>query len=314
MALPQAPTTENKPKFRELLESYRGELVSAVPPKMAEHLAPDRIIRLAMTEFRRTPKLANCHPQSVCAAIITACQLGLEVGVMGDGWLVPYKDECQFIPGYQGLIKLAHNSGSVLDIEAHVVYEKDEFEVLLGSEKRLHHRPAVDGDRGPMRLVYAMAWLKGAPHPHFDFMTKQQVEAVRNRSTGYRNAVKYEQKDHPWIHPDMVPEMWRKTAIRRLQKQLPKSTAMATALALDDAAERGRQGLGTIRDAIDGSFAPVPENDMPALPELRSIIEKADSPDDIDAALGMTGHLKVGEQKELVELAAARKEALNGQA
>ena len=71
MALPQPPATD-KPKFRELLESYRGELVSAVPPKMAEHLAPDRIIRLALTEFRRTPKLANCHPQSVCAAIITA--------------------------------------------------------------------------------------------------------------------------------------------------------------------------------------------------------------------------------------------------
>ena len=41
---------------------------------------------------------------------------------------------------------------------------------------------------------------------------------------------------------------------------------------------------------------------------------RADSADDIDAALGMTGHLKAGEQKELVELAASRKEALNGKA
>lgn len=312
MALPSAPETKDKPKFRELLESYRGELVSAVPPKMADHLAPDRIIRLAMTEFRRTPRLANCHPQSVCAAIITACQLGLEVGVMGDGWLVPYKDECQFIPGYQGLIKLAHNSGSVLDIEAHVVYEKDEFEILLGSEKRLHHRPAVDGDRGEMRLAYAMAWLKGAPHPHFDFMTRKQIESIRNRSTGYRNAVKNDQKDHPWIHPDMVPEMWRKTVIRRLQKQLPKSTAMATALALDDAADRGRQGLGTIREAIDGSFAPVPENDMPALAEIKGMIEHAKTADDIDAATGMIGHLNNDEQKEVLRAAMERKKELKG--
>lgn len=319
---------EEKPKFKEILESYRHEIVAATPEHLAKHLNPDRIIRLAMSEFRRIPQLAKCHPQSVCSAIIVASQLGLEIGVTGDGWLIPYKDECQFIPGYQGLIKLAHNSGFVADIEAHIVYAKDHFEIEFGSEKRVIHRPHVDGDRGEMRLVYGLAWLRGHDKPHFDFMSREQVYAIRNRSSGYRSATKYGRTDNPWIDPEYEPEMWRKTMLRRLSKQIPKSAAMNLALALDDAADRGRQGLGSFKQAIEGDFAPVSDEQAgpdaspagqagagaaqsrPSIDEVARMIEAATGPDDVDTAVSMIEGFSKDEQKEIMRAAMERKKEL----
>jgi recombination protein RecT len=74
---------------------------------------------------------------------------------MGEAYLVPYKETCQLIPGYQGLMKLARNSGLVEDIYAHEVRAKDRFEMTLGLERDLIHEPlmvngfpASDEERG----------------------------------------------------------------------------------------------------------------------------------------------------------------------
>jgi recombination protein RecT len=37
---------------------------------------------------------------------------------MGQCYLIPYKSECQLIPGYQGLLDLVRRSGKVKRIEA----------------------------------------------------------------------------------------------------------------------------------------------------------------------------------------------------
>ena len=126
-------------------------------------------------------------------------------------------------------------------------------------------------------------------------------------------AKQYNRSDNPWIDPDYEPEMWRKTILRRLCKQVPKSAAMSVALALDDAADRGRQGLGSIRQAIDGDFAPVADEgeapkgaattDGPSLDEVARMIEHAKTADDIDAATGMIGHLSNDDQKEILRVA-----------
>ena len=51
--------------------------------------------------------------------------------------------------------------------------------------------------------------------------------------------------------------MARKTVLRRICKYLPKSSELATALALDDAAYRGRQQL-SVNEAIANTFVPPP--------------------------------------------------------
>jgi recombination protein RecT len=239
-----------------MITKFKAEIERALP----KHLNPDRMCRIALTEFRKNKKLADCDPRSVFAAVIQSAQLGLEVGLMGEASLVPFDTECQLIPGYTGLMKLARNTGKVKDIYAHEVMENDEFELTFGLERTLRHVPlkgsggfpANDEKRGPVVGYYAVAVLSDGSTT-FQAMSIQEVEKIRNASRGYISAKKYSKKS-PW---DTYPvEMGKKTVIRRLCKYLPKSPELAEALALDTAVEvTGKQSL-TVDDAINGTWSP----------------------------------------------------------
>ena len=74
----------NQPKdFPAMLKAFLPEIQRALP----KHLDGDRMSRIALTAFRRTPKLADCDPRSVFAAVIQASQLGLEPDTLGRAYL-----------------------------------------------------------------------------------------------------------------------------------------------------------------------------------------------------------------------------------
>lgn len=54
----------------------------------------------------------------------------------------------------------------------------------------------------------------------------------------------------------------RKVVLLQVLKYMPASAEMAAAIALNDAAEIGQQGLN-IKDAIEGTWAPVPNEEEP---------------------------------------------------
>jgi len=242
--------------FPAMLEQFKGEIARALP----KHLSPDRMVRIALTAFRMNPKLAQTDPRSVFAAVIQSSQLGLEVGLMGEAHLVPFGSQCQLIPGYQGLMKLARNSGIVQDIYGHEVRINDKFDIVLGLNRTLVHEPlkksgfpSSDEERGTIVGFYAVAVFKDGTRT-FHAMSKEQIEQVRDNSRGYQMAKKYG-KESPW-DTHFIP-MGLKTVIRRLCNLLPKSPELAMALAMDDVNERGEtQNIG-IAEAIEGSWAPI---------------------------------------------------------
>lgn len=249
-----ADKTEQKQGFPVMLEQYKGEIARALP----KHINPDRMARIALTAFRMTPKLAECDPRSVFAAVIQSSQLGLEVGLMGEAHLVPFGGQCQLIPGYTGLMKLARNSGLVVDIYAEAVRINDKFALKLGLERDLRHEPltaqggfpASDEERGEVIGFYAVGILKDGSKT-FVAMSREEVAKIRDNSKGYQAAKKYKKES---IWDSDFSSMGLKTAIRRLCKWLPKSPELATALSLDDNA--GRQHLN-VDDAAAGVFTPV---------------------------------------------------------
>ncbi len=242
--------------FPGMLKQFKEEIARALP----KHLNADRICRIALTAFRTTPKLAECDPRSVFAAVIQSAQLGLEVGLMGEAHLVPFGGQCQLIPGYTGLMKLARNSGLVIDIYAEVVRMNDKFSLVLGLDRNLKHEPmtapggfpASDEERGDVVGFYAVGVLKDGSRT-FVAMGRAEIERIRDGSKGYQASKKYK-KESRW-DTDFVA-MGLKTTIRRICKFLPKSPELATALAMDDQA--GRQILN-LDDVINGSYTPVDE-------------------------------------------------------
>lgn len=254
----QTATPATRPQMtaeQQAMRSIKGLLEqskSAIASRLPKHLTADRILKTALTAINKTPKLLECTKESLMLSIMQAAELGLEPGgALGEGYLVPYKSTCQFIPGYRGLISLARRSGQILSIEAHVVYEKDEFNCTLGLDPKLEHTPAWEEvDPGKMRFVYAVAKLKDGG-VQFEVMSRAQVEAIRQKSKAGNNG--------PWV--DHYDEMARKTVVRRLFKYLPVSVEMARAMELQAGAEAGEfTGLTLEPEAgsqvIDGQVLP----------------------------------------------------------
>ena len=75
------------------LDKMAPEMQRALP----KHLTGDRIARLTLTLIRQNPKLLQCTPQSFFGALMSTAALGLEPGVNGEAYLVPYEDRKQGI-------------------------------------------------------------------------------------------------------------------------------------------------------------------------------------------------------------------------
>lgn len=149
-------------------------------------MTPERMARIATTEMRRIPKLAECNPMSFLGAVIQCLQLGLEPGgSLGHLYLIPFGKEVQVIVGYRGMIDLARRSGQIISIDARAIYEGDQFDCSLGLELKLGHVPDWNNpnraDPAKPRVVYAMAKLKDGGI-YFDVMNKVEVDAIRKRS------------------------------------------------------------------------------------------------------------------------------------
>lgn len=243
----QAVTKSKVENIRGLLEKSRKQMEMALP----RHLSADRLMRVAMTSVQKTPQLLECTPHSLIGAVMQAAQLGLEPdGLLGQAYLVPYKNTVTLIPGYKGLLQLARRSGEISTIMAHVVHEADTFDFCYGLEPQLRHVPSSDDNPGPVIAVYAVARLKDGG-TQFEVMWRRQVEEIRKRSKAGNSG--------PWVTD--WDEMAKKTALRRLCKLLPASIELQAAVSLD---ERAEAGIPQDLDVIDVGAVDVEAQAVPA--------------------------------------------------
>lgn len=223
---------------------HKGQLAAALP----KHLNPDRMIRLALTAFSQNKAIAECTPESIFASVIMASQLGLEVGVMGQGYFVPYKKTCTFIPGWQGYVDLVSRSGRG-SVWSGAVFEGDEFDWMLGTQTYVRHKPKGENDPNKLSHVYAIGRVNGAQDPIIEVWPIAKVWAHRDRFN------KVGRNHYSFQHPEMYA---RKIPLLQVIKYMPKSVEMAKASEIDIAASEGKG-----YEFIDGDFVIV-ENDEPA--------------------------------------------------
>lgn len=268
------PKTPNN--FPAMLEQFRSEIARALP----KHLNPDRMARIALTAFRRTPKLAECDPRSVFAAVIQASQLGLEPDTLGRAYLIPYKVnkklpsgkweshmECQFIPGWKGLVELMNRSGQGTAWTG-AVYEGDEFDFSLGDSPRVRHIPSGEYTDNKLRHVYAVGRPKGCEWPIIEVWTLDRVRVHRDRYN------KVGEKHYSFENMEMYA---RKVVLLQVLKYMPLSPDLIATMEMSHAADAGNQGL-TIEGALDGSWVPPAEEENAAAGQTL--------PDKIKAAAG----------------------------
>lgn len=216
---------------KDLLK-YLERSKSAISMALPKHLNPDRMMRLALTAFSTTPALRKCTPQSILSSIVVASQIGLEPGVAGQGYLIPYKDTCTFVPGWQGLVGLLNNTGRATAWTGSV-FAGDVFQCRYGSEPKLIHEPGPNsGDPDKLTHVYACGKVNGSEMPIIECWPMERIWRHRDRFN------KVGAKHYSYQHPEMYA---RKVVLLQVLKYLPRSIEMNNALTAAEAAEEGRK-------------------------------------------------------------------------
>ena len=183
-------------------------------------------IIFAKQAFDASESLQKCAPASIRNAIVNVALTGATLNpALQQAYLIPRKGKANLDFSYRGLVQIAIASGGVLDIDAAVVYENDEFSYNLGLYPDLNHRPCMDGDRGKMEYVYATAILPSQIRK-FIVLDAKEIEAIKKSSAAYSKG-----GDTPW-KGDFEAEMWRKSAVKKLYKLLPQTERMSTAVSV----------------------------------------------------------------------------------
>lgn len=224
----KAADAQMQPRPQKSMQDYIKAMAPAIKAALPSVMTPERFTRIVLSALSSNPKLQQCTPQSFLGAMMTAAQLGLEPNTpLGQAYLIPFRNkgtlECQFQLGYKGLIDLAYRSGQVTMIQAHTVYENDEFSYELGLEPKLHHVPALC-DRGDPIAYYGVFHTKDGG---FGFQV-MSVSDVRSHAQRYSKSY----TSGPW--QTNFDEMARKTVIKKLLKYAPLKSEFARAIAQDE--------------------------------------------------------------------------------
>ncbi|NMM21549.1 MAG: recombinase RecT [Rhodoferax sp.] len=224
--------------FSKTLDRMKSQIALALP----KHMSADRMARLALTAFSTSKALQNCKTDSILASLMTATQLGLEPGINGQGYLIPYKDTCTFVPGWKGLVDLVSRAGRAT-VWTGAVYEGDKFDYQLGDEPFCRHKP---GDsEGNFTHVYAIGRVKDAQMPVIEVWTRGKVKKhlTQYNKVGTR---------HYALASESNFEMYaRKVALLQVLKYMPSSIELANAITVSHAAEAGQGAV------IEGDFVTI---------------------------------------------------------
>lgn len=262
------------------LKAYFDARKTAISEVIAGDLTPERMTRIFLADVSRDRNLMACTPASLYLCVHQSAQLGLEIGTpLGHAYAVPYKDQAVFIPGYRGLIYLAVQCGMAKEIDAHIVYENDDFTLKYGLEDACEWEPNVRGDRGqPLGVLTILTRPDGSRDCRF--IDEAEILLAKEASRAKNGDLwgKY------WR------EAWRKTAIRRHLKRLALSPAptdgnkLTPRAALNKAVHEDPEFDVIDVEAVDnGAEAPAEKAPTTRTEQVKAQVRKGAAPKNGDA-------------------------------
>lgn len=277
-----------RPKYEMAALSAKGAFLQVVGDEKkwaTEIMFALQILRGNADSFSRVDQ------QSIQNAVTNLALTGATLNpALAQAYLVPRGGKCCLDISYRGLVRIAVESGGVLDVDATVVYEKDDFDYEMGLTPKLHHKPSLDPDPGKPVFVYAVAVLASGLRK-FIVLNMREIEKVKASSKA---------RSGPWI--DWTEEMMRKTAVKKLYKLLPQTDRMSIAVAAaNDAEGLDLDQKGEMRREIINRF------NVPAQTPVN--VTPPENPGDQDL---LTDEEKEQIQKEEIARAEAEQSALWG--
>ncbi len=201
--------------FKEQLQKMNSQIAPVLPPE----IDPARFVRIVLTAVQKNPDLLAADRNSLFQSAIEAAADGLLPDNREGAFVIfstkvkwngveQWIKKVQWMPMITGITKKVLATGQVKEFRARVVYEKDLFEVILGDDDQIIHKPHLSRDRGEIIAAYAVL-KKHDGGVEREIMIKEDLDEVRAASKTAEKG--------PW--KGWYSEMARKTVSRRLLKR-----------------------------------------------------------------------------------------------
>lgn len=213
------------PQKQRPMVVFRNDLQQAMPTMtklLPAHVSREKFEGMVISAVLSNPDLLDAPRATLMQAVADTADLGLSLNKqMREADILLVSQKAQMRPRYEGLVKLAMQSGEIVDVYAHEVYANDHFRYELGLNKVLEHTPA-QGDRGPLTQEAYCVWTTKAGVKGFEVIGPKRIARAKAASEGYKAWKAGKIKSTPWNEDEA--QMIRKTAIRAAASYMPKST------------------------------------------------------------------------------------------
>lgn len=186
-----------------------------------------------------TPKILECSQESIISAFMKCAEYNLfPSSVSGEVYILPYEKKsknsrwdwvvtevnAQFQLGYKGIIALL--SRTWVSIYTDIVKKNDTCKITSGMNQNIFHEYPLTA-RWEAIGVYVIATVDG--EKTIKYMAKDEVLEFKKFSKSANSS------SSPW-DPKNDPElnMWRKTIIKQIAKNLPLTEEAYKAIAIDN--------------------------------------------------------------------------------
>jgi len=265
-------TPKDLRRYAPILRAQMDEVIPKTAGINAETIVQGLILLTAQFPDLLNPR--RCEPASLLMAAVQAARVGLPLDPqLGRCAIVPRGGKATLMIMYRGLMDLMRRSGVVDSVYPDVIYSNDEWGFVAGLPPKLTHKPNLAvADRGAMVLAYAVAIKNGEPI-HYVWCDAAEVERHRkyNKLSGSDSS--------PW--QTAPAEMWKKTAVRKLAKDMPLSleiiqqiSAVGALVDLPAASVAARAALeNNDDDALDAVFHRAQEDAAGNNPETGEVFK-----------------------------------------
>jgi recombination protein RecT len=227
-----APAPAQMPKGIIPLLEYHAPTMEELIPKDSG-ITPKLLIDQLVYRMKSNPAIAGCTDESIKNAIKNCALLGLQPGYGGntaEAYLIPYKKELNLEISYKGFETIVMRSGRYKQIKANALFDEDIFQHWdENGETRFRYTPCGSQQTLTGAFAYAEDYDGNL---HVVFMTSDAIDALEKKSRKSASMTK------AW--KDWPDRMYRKTVMRRLCNELPKTPAiplLERLAAIDVAAE-----------------------------------------------------------------------------
>jgi len=175
----------------------------------------------ALTKNDFILKAAMNNPASVVNAVINIASVGLSLNpATSYAYLVPRDKAICLDISYQGLIKIATDSGSIMWVKADMVFANDEFK-YKGPAEIPEHTADPFGERGDFKGVYCIAKTHDGDYL-IEIIAADEILRIKAESATIKYARSEKDKERsPWVR--YFGEMAKKACIKRASKTWPKT-------------------------------------------------------------------------------------------